>query len=131
MAEAKTRPTNVPVADFIDQISDPSTRKDCWTIIGMMQSATQSPPQLWGTSIIGFGMQTIQAANGKTSEWPQIGFSPRKQALTLYLKLGGVEKHQILLERLGKHTTGKGCLYIKKLSDVDEGVLKELIGLSI
>ena len=131
MAEPKTRPTDVPMADFINAIPDEQVRHDCWTIAEIMQEATQAPARMWGTAIVGFGTYRMVYANGKDADWMQIGFSPRKQAITLYLSLGGVETSNELLARLGKHTQGKGCLYIKRLSDVDLPTLKELVHASV
>jgi hypothetical protein len=131
MAEPKTRPTDIPVADFIDAIPDAQVRQDCWTIIGIMQEAAQAPARMWGTAIVGFGQYQVVNANGKSNDWPLVGFSPRKQAITLYLMLGGVENSEELLAKLGKYTRGKGCLYIKRLSDVDLAALKELARASV
>ena len=132
MAEPKTKPTDIPVADFINTIPDAQVRQDCWTIVEIMQEATQAPPRMWGSAIVGFGQyQVVNNASGKSSDWLQIGFSPRKQALTLYLMLGGVENSDEMLARLGKHTQGKGCLYIKRLADVDLTTLKEMVRASV
>lgn len=130
MAEPKTKPSDFPVNDFIDAIPDALVRQDCWKIIEIMQEATQSPAVLWGTSIVGFGKYRMRYANGKKNDWLQIGFSPRKQAIALYLMLGGFESKN-LLTKLGKHTLGKGCLYIKRLADVDLPTLKELVRASV
>lgn len=131
MAEPKTKPTELPVADFINAVPDAQARQDCWTIVEIMQEATQAPPVMWGTSIIGFGQYRLVNASGKANDWPLIGFSPRKQALTLYLMLGGMDHSDELLARLGKHTRSKGCLYIKRLSDVDLAILKEMVRASV
>ena len=127
MAEPKTKANDMPVADFIDAIQDSQVRQDCWTIVGIMQAAAQASPRMWGTAIIGFGQYRAINASGKGNDWMLIGFSPRKQAITLYLMLGGVENAEELLARLGKYTRGKGCLYIKRLSDIDLATLKELV----
>jgi hypothetical protein len=127
MAEPKTKPTDIPVADFINAIPDARVRQDCWTIVEIMQEATQAPPRMWGSAIVGFGQYRVVNASGKSSDWPLIGFSPRKQALTLYLMLGGVENSAEMLARLGKYAQGKGCLYIKRLADVDLTTLKEMV----
>jgi len=131
MAEPKTRPTAVPVADFINAIPDAQLRQDCWTIIEIMQEAAQARPIMWGPAIVGFGQYRVVSASGKGSDWMVIGFSPRKQAITLYLMLGGVENSEELLSRLGKYTRGKGCLYLKRLADVDLLALKELVRASV
>ena len=131
MAEPKTKPTDIPVADFINAIPDAQVRQDCWTIIEIMQEATQAPARMWGTAIVGFGEYRAVNASAKGNNWMLVGFSPRKQAITLYLMLGGVENSNELLARLGKHTRGGGCLYIKRLSDVDLPTLKELVRASV
>jgi hypothetical protein len=131
MVEPKTRLTDIPVADFINAILDAQVRQDCWSIIEIMQEAAQAPARMWGTAIVGFGKHRMAYANGKEADWMLIGFSPRKQAITLYLSLGGVENSNAMLARLGKHTQGKGCLYIKRLSDVDLTTLKELVHASV
>ena len=104
MAEPKTKANDMPVADFIDAIQDTQVRQDCWTIVGIMQAAAQASPRMWGTAIIGFGQYRAVNASGKGNDWMLIGFSPRKQAITLYLMLGGVENAEDLLARLGKYT---------------------------
>jgi hypothetical protein len=131
MAELKTKPNDLPVADFIQAIPDAQVRQDCWTIVEIMQEAAKAPARMWGTSIVGFGSYYAVIASGKGNDWPLIGFSPRKQAITLYLMLGGLENSDKLLEKLGKHTRGKGCLYIKRLADVDLQTLKEMIYTSV
>jgi hypothetical protein len=131
MADPKTKPNELWVTDFINAIPDIQVRQDCWTITAIMQEATQSLPQMWGTAIVGFGQYRAVNASGKGNEWMMIGFSPRKQAITLYLMLGGVENSDEILARLGKYTRGKGCLYIKCLSDVDLAALKELVHASV
>ena len=130
MAEAKTKPTRQSVESFIDKISDPQTRADCFTIAGLMKEATRSEPQMWGSSIVGFGTRHYKYASGREGDWPLIGFSPRKQNLTLYIMTGS-DSHTELLAKLGKHSVGKGCLYIKRLSDVDLPTLKKLIRASV
>ena len=131
MAEPKTKPTELPVADFINAIPDAQVRQDCWTIIEIMQETAQAGPRMWGTAIVGFGQYRAVNASGKGNDWMVIGFSPRKQALTLYLMLGGVENSEEMLARLGKYTRGKGCLYIKRLADVDLTTLKEMVRASV
>ncbi len=126
MAEAKTRPTKQTVKKFISGIVDERTRKDCSMIANLMEEAAGSKGVMWGSSIAGYGTRTIKYANGSEADWPVIAFSPRKQNLTLYLSLGD-DQQQELLAKLGKHSTSKGCLYIKRLADVDQTVLKKLI----
>ena len=127
MAEPKTKATDAPVADFINALPDAQTRQDCWTLVEIMQAAAQAPARMWGTAIVGFGQYRATYASGKGVDWMLIGFSPRKQALTLYIMMGGIEHPEEMLARLGKHTRGKGCLYIKRLADVDLTTLKELV----
>jgi hypothetical protein len=131
MAEPKTKPNDIPVADFINAIPDAQIRQDCWTISEIMQEAAQARPRMWGTAIVGFGQYRAVNTSGKGNDWPLIGFSPRKQAITLYMMLGGVENSDEMLARLGKHTRGKGCLYIKRLADVDLPTLKEMVCASV
>ncbi len=128
MAESKTKPTKASVSDFLEAASggDAQRLKDCKAIVQMMKDASGEKPVMWGTSIVGFGSKPYQGA-ASSGDWPIIAFSPRKSALTLYVGATGYPK---LLAKLGKHTTGKGCLYIKKLSDVDLGTLKTLIATS-
>ena len=130
MAEAKTKPTNVDVDDFIDTIEDEGRRDDCRELVKIMKKATKARPVMWGPAIVGFGRYRYTYASGHEGEWPIIGFSPRKNDLTLYL-MQGFEQHQELLGRLGKHKTSKACLYIKRLEQVDMDVLKEMIEWSV
>ena len=125
MAEAKTKPTKQSVEKFIKDLPNAEVREDCATIAKLMQQATRAEPQMWGSSIVGFGLRQIQYAGGRTGDWPIMGFSPRKQNLTLYVGVG--QQDPALLKQLGKHTVGKGCLYIKRLSDVDLPTLKKVI----
>jgi len=128
MAEAKTKPTEQSVTDFISKLPDAQTRADCAMIAEIMEAATKQKGVMWGTSIAGFGATTIKYAGGKEADWPLMAFSPRKQNLTLY---GMAGEDNALLSKLGKHTVGKGCLYIKRLSDVDLPTLRKLIKASV
>lgn len=130
MAELKTRENDASVEEFFNAIADENVRRDSRRISELMRDATDAAPKMWGDSIVGFGKQHLKYASGRDLEWLVIGFSPRKQNLTLYLSTGEAWDEN-LLSRLGKHKTGKGCLYIKKLSDVDENVLRELIEKSV
>ena len=130
MAELKTKKTEASVEDFLNSFPSEQTKSDCFEIIKIMKLATKENPKMWGSSIIGFGTQHLKYASGRELDWMIIGFSPRKQNLTLYLP-GSLESYADLLGKLGKHTTGKGCLYIKTLKDVDAKVLKELIKRSV
>jgi hypothetical protein len=127
VAEAKTRPTKQSVASFIKGV-DEERRKDCSTLVRIMKDAVGAPATMWGTSIVGFGTYELKYADGRTADWPIIGFSPRKQDLTLYVGRG-VEGR--LLKALGKHKLSGGCLYIKRLSDVDLAVLEKVVSASV
>lgn len=126
MAENKTKQTQASVLDFIDTIPDPQKRQDSFDILGMMQKVTGMEPKMWGHAIIGFGSVHYKYESGREGDMPLIAFSPRKQNLTLYL-MGGFEQHAGLLAKLGKHSLGKGCLYIKRLSAVDRSILEQLM----
>src|SRR5262249_48479729 len=130
MAELKTKKTDAGVEEFLNKIKDEETRRDCFAIAKLMKQVTHSDPKMWGSSIIGFGSRRLKYASGRELDWMLIGFSPRKANITLYIP-GGLEQHTTLLKNLGKYSTGKGCLYIKKLKDVDAKVLKELISESV
>ena len=131
MAEPKTQENDASVTKFVSLIADPSTQADCHTLIKLMQAATSASPKMWGTSIIGFGTQHLVYESGREIDALQIGFSPRKGTLTLYGVGGAWQQHPELLDKLGKHTTGKGCLYIKRLSDIDEKALATLLKLAV
>jgi hypothetical protein len=130
VAELKTQPTDQSVTTFLDSIADEQKRKDSYTIVKLMQQVTKAKPKLWGSSIIGFGSYHYKYASGREADWMQVGFAPRKQNLTLYL-MSGFDGYAQLLKKLGKHKTGKACLYINKLDDVDVNVLKELVKQSV
>lgn len=130
MAELKTKITKASVDKFIRSIKDEQAQADCLKIAEMMQKAAKAEPKMWGTSIVGFGSYHYKGKSGREGDWFLTGFSPRKQALTLYL-MGGFDDQADLLAKLGKYSTGKGCLYVKKLADVDIKVLKELIARSV
>jgi len=130
MAELKTKKTEASVEDFLNKIKDQDVRQDCFEIAKIMKQATRSDAKMWGSSIVGFGSRHLKYASGRELDWMVIGFSPRKANITLYLP-GGVENQAALLKQLGKYTTGKGCLYIKKLKDVDRKVLKQLVNESV
>src|SRR4030095_6063790 len=115
MAELKTKPTKDSVSAFINQIADSERRKDCKVVLDLMSEITKAKPEMWGSSIVGFGRSRYQYASGREGEWMVTGFSPRKGDLTLYI-MPGVDSFPDLMERLGKYKTGKSCLYIKKLA---------------
>ena len=126
MAELKTKPTGDSVNQFVSKIDDEQRRKDCKVIMKLMAEATRAKPEMWGSSIVGFGRRHLKYASGRELDWMIIGFSPRKNDLTLYLA-AGAKSFPKLMGKLGKYKTGKGCLYIKRLSDVDQKVLEQMI----
>jgi hypothetical protein len=129
MVEPKTKLTGASVEAFLDSIESDQVRDDCRTIAGIMEKAAKAPPRMWGSSIIGFGTQTCTYADGRKAEWMLTAFSPRKQNITLYL--GHLDQHRNLLDKLGTHSCGKGCLYIKRLSDVHVPTLTKLVKSSV
>src|SRR4026209_953307 len=130
MAEAKTKPTNQSVEDFLNQVSDEERRADCFAVAKIMEEITGEKPAMWGPSIVGFGTYHYKYASGREGDWPRTGFSPRKKDLTVYLMMG-YAIHVELMEKLGKHTGAKSCLYIKRLSDIHVPTLKKLIKVSL
>ncbi len=126
MAELKTKPNNASVVQFLNNVPDKGRREDSLTILRLMKKATRAQPKMWGASIIGFGNQHSVYASGREVDWFLIGFSPRKQSLTLYLTYD-MRQHAALLKKLGKHKTGVGCLYINSLQDVNLPVLQTII----
>ena len=129
MAELKTKPTKAGVDSFLKTVDD-DRRADCKTLVRLMSDATGAKPQMWGSSIVGFGSHRYQYPSGRAGDWFMVGFSPRKRDLTVYI-MPGVKRYPRLLAKLGPHSTGVGCLYIKKLADVDVEVLKELLATSV
>jgi len=127
MAENKTQPTKISVAQFIETIPDETRRADAKAMVKLMQKASGEKPKMWGPAIIGFGSYHYKYDSGREGDMPIIGFSPRKAASVLYGAIG-YPGADALLAKLGKHSTGKGCLYIKKLSDVDAKVLEAMLG---
>lgn len=130
MAEQKTKPTQQSVQDFLDKIDNEQVRDDCYTLIKLMKKVTGSEPKMWGPSIIGFGKYHYKYDSGHEGDSCLTGFSPRKQNISLYVMLG-IMDHQDLLKDLGKHKAAKGCLYIKKLDDVNMSVLEKLVKRSV
>ncbi len=130
MAEPKTKPTAESVSAFLDRVEDKNRRDDCLAVIDIMKEVTKEEPTMWGSSIVGFGRYRYKYESGREAEWMITGFSPRKGDLTLYI-MPGFESFPDLMKRLGKHKTGKSCLYIKKLADVDLKVLRELVEKSV
>jgi len=130
MAENKTQPTAKSVPQFLEQIEDPKRKADCKTISALMEKLSGSKPKMWGETIVGFGDYRYKYASGREGDWFLAGFSPRKLNLTVYI-MAYLEYYPDHLERLGKFKHGKGCLYIKKLEDIDMNVLEDLIDSSI
>jgi hypothetical protein len=129
MAELKTRPTTATVSDFL-AAADDDRREDCLAIVKIMQKATGAEPRMWGPSIVGFGQYTYRYEHGRNLDWFLTGFSPRKKDLTLYI-MPGLEHYADLMASLGKHKTGKSCLYIKRLADIDVAVLETIVERSV
>jgi hypothetical protein len=130
MAENKTKATVASVDGFLSAVEPPQRRDDAQKVCAMMARVSGEKPAMWGPSIVGFGSYHYKYASGREGDSARIGFSPRKNALVLYM-LDGYREREALLQRLGKHTTGVSCLYIKKLSDVDEAVLEEMMRASL
>jgi hypothetical protein len=130
MAEPKTKPTNESVKDFLNRIPEAERREDCFAVLEMMEEITGEKPKMWGPSIVGFGSYSYKYASGHSGDWPVAAFSPRKKDLTVYLMMG-FEKRAELMEKLGKHSHSKSCLYIKRLSDIHVPTLKKLIKASL
>jgi hypothetical protein len=126
MAELKTKPTEQSVEQFLQGVPDEQRRQDCFTMLELMRQITGTDPKLWGSSIVGFGSYHYKYASGHEGDSFLTGFSPRKQNLTLYI-MPGFDQYDALMQKLGKHTTGKSCLYIKRLTDIDLPTLRELI----
>jgi hypothetical protein len=122
----KTTVNEASVEEFLSKVDDEQKRKDCLEIVKIMKQVTKEKPKMWGPAIIGFGSYHYKYESGREGDMMRVGFSPRKQNITLYIGLGG-DSENPLLAKLGKYTTGKGCLYIKKLADVDKQVLQALI----
>lgn len=126
MAELKTQVNDASVTEFLTGIEHEQKRADSFALVEIMREITGHEPKMWGTSIVGFGAYRYSYKSGREGEWFLVGFSPRKQNLTLYI-MAGFDEYETLLEKLGKHKLGKSCLYINKLADVDEPTLRKLI----
>lgn len=126
-AELKTKANETNVAEFLNTIADEQKRADSFRLLEIFQEATGEKARMWGPAIIGFGERRLRYDSGRELDWMIVGFSPRKTNFALYGLLGA-DGQKARLEKLGKHSTGKGCLYIKRLSDVDESILEKLIG---
>lgn len=130
MAENKTKPTAESVTAFLNKVPDKARREDCFAVLNIMKRVTGEEPTMWGPSIVGFGRYRYKYESGREGEWMITGFSPRKNDLTLYI-MPGFDQVGSLMQRLGKYKTGKCCLYIKKLEDVDVAVLRKLVEQSV
>lgn len=130
MADMKTIPTRASVDKFLKGITDDRKRADCYQILELLKKTTKAEPKMWGTSIVGFGKYHYVYESGREGDSFIIGFSPRKQNITLYI-MGGFDQFEDLLQQLGKHSTGKSCLYINKLEDINLNILKKLINKSM
>jgi hypothetical protein len=130
MAELKTQPHDGSVEAFLESVENERRREDAFTVLDLMKRVTGEEPVMWGPSIVGFGSYHYKYASGREGDWFVAGFSPRKQNLTIYI-MSGFSKHDELMGKLGKHKTGKSCLYINRLDDVDMEVLEELVRASV
>ena len=130
MAELKTQPTDGDVEAFLAAIPDERRRTDARAICALLSDLSGEPPVIWGTGLVGFGSYAYTYASGRSGEWFAVGFAPRKHALTLYI-MDGFGGYEALLARLGPHKAGKSCLHVKRLADVDEDVLRELVARSL
>lgn len=125
-AQNKTQKTDQDVREFLDTVEHDQRREDSFRVLEIMEELTGMEAKMWGNSIVGFGDYHYKYESGREGDFFKVGFSPRKTSLTLYI-MPGFERYSELMEKLGKYKTGRSCLYVKKLTDVDEGVLKELI----
>ena len=130
MAELKTKATEGDVDAFLASIEDEARRTDAVAVCDLIAKAAKAPPVMWGSAIVGFGHRVLRYPDGREMDWMAVGFSPRKANTTLYLA-GGLDEYADLLANLGKHATGKGCLYIKRLSDIDTAVLRSIVARSV
>jgi len=130
MADVKTRPTRASVTTFLKGVSDEDQRRDALALLGLMKRITRAQPRMWGPSIVGFGSYHYRYASGREGDWPLTGFSPRRRELTVYI-MAGFDRFPDLMARLGRYRTGKSCLYIRRLADVDLAVLRDLVAASV
>ena len=130
MAELKTKKNDASVEKFLDSVEHPKRQEDAWKVLELMKTITKEEPKMWGSSIIGFGSYHYRYASGQEGDWMLVGFSPRKASLSLYI-MSGFDAYDELMSKLGKHKTGKSCLYINKLEDVQEDILRELVKQSV
>jgi hypothetical protein len=130
MAELKTKENDASVEQFLSSVDNDQRRQDAFVVLELMKDVTGEEPRMWGDSIVGFGRYHYRGASGREGDWFVTGFSPRKQNLTLYI-MSGFDAYENLLGKLGKYSTGKSCLYVKRLSDVDRDALRELVRQSV
>jgi len=130
MAELKTRPTRASVKAFLDAIEDEDRRRECRVVMRILRQATGATPRMWGPTIVGYGTYHYRYASGREGDWFLTGFSPRARDLTVYI-MTGLEEHGDLMRRLGRYRTGRSCLYLKKLADVDLEILAALVRRSV
>ena len=130
MTAAKTKPNRKSVRKFLESVENEKQREDAFALLEIMKKVTGEEPKMWGPSIVGFGSYHYKYASGREGDWLLTGFSPRKQALTLYI-MAGFSRYDDLMAKLGKHTTGKSCLYIKRLDDVHLPTLERLVRESV
>ncbi len=130
MTELKTKPTDASVEEFLNNVENPRRKQDGKALLEIMKRITKELPKMWGSSIIGFGSYKYRYASGREGTWPKVGFSPRKRNLSIYI-LPNLEAYSELLTQLGKHKTGKSCIYINKLEDINQDVLEKIILKSI
>ncbi len=126
MSDTKMKPTDSSVEAFLNGVEDETKRADCFALLSLMREVTGEEPRMWGDTIVGFGSYHYRYASGREGDAPLTGFSPRKQNLTIYIT-AGFDAYDELLDRLGKFKTGKSCLHVKRLDDVDRDVLRELV----
>lgn len=130
MATLKTQPNAGDVRAYLNQVPDERKRADCFTLLQLMEEVTGEPPVMWGDSIVGYGQYHYKYASGREGDWFLTGFAPRKQALTVYI-MAGFDEYDSLMAKLGKHSTGSSCLYIKRLEQIDLDVLRDLVARSV
>ena len=130
MTELKTRQNDMNVDAFLNGVENPRRREDARRLLALMQEVTGELPKMWGATIVGFGSYHYRYASGREGDWPVVGFAPRKQNLVLYI-MPGFTRYSALLAKLGKHRTGKSCLYVNKLDDIDPRILEELVRESV
>ncbi len=130
MAKLKTKPTKIKVSSFLDKVEDEKKRKDCRELVALMRSVSGINPKMWGSAIVGFGSYHYKYNSGREGDWMVTGFSPRKQNISIYI-MPGFSDYGAMMNKLGKYTTGKSCLYVKELDDIDRGILRKLVEKSV